>query len=128
MDDSPRGFLLYNRWDVASSLAAIANSYKSAFAGASMLAREPKRTANGIQKLVMASLLSFLPILLGRRKRESEQISRRGKQAAAHAQTKRGPFHKARRRITGGGQPLATFLGEPRGHRIGLHYSLDLAG
>jgi len=83
LDDRLRGFFRVSR--IGEHAHAIADIGGSGMAVATILSREPKRAANGVEKPVMATLSHFVPIFFRRRKGEPEQISRRGKQAAAHA-------------------------------------------
>src|SRR6266478_3784084 len=102
---------------------------KSSFTRAAIFTRQAKWPAHGIEKTVPLYFRAHAihPVFFGGRKRESKQVGRSGNKTAAHAQAKRGALEEARRRRTGGGQPLADLLRQPSSNHIGLHCGLNFA-
>src|SRR6266853_1954511 len=100
----------------------------SSLASAAIFTHQAEWPAQGIEKTVPPYFHAgtLHPVFFGGRKRESKQVDRSGNQAAPHPQSKHGALEEARRRVAGGGQPLANLICEPMGYRIRLHQRSNL--
>src|SRR2546421_4717629 len=123
-----RAVFVWSRWALRDWLAKFAEIGRSGITAAAILSCEAERPAYCIREPVALCLACVVPIFLGGRKRQPQQIGRGGKEASVHPQAKCGALEEAGGSVTGGGPPLVTLFREPGSHPIRRDHRLNLAG